>query len=101
MIFLTKLIFQFPLDGFLFSFPNLSLDDFQFPLVEGFSNHPVPPSSGGLHLYPQPFLLRRKGETAPSRRSEPLRSKVGGASEPSPLLFYATELRLFVRCKPP
>ncbi len=22
MIFLTKLIFQFPLDGFLFSFPN-------------------------------------------------------------------------------
>ena len=44
MIFLTKLIFQFPLDGFLFSFPNLSLDDFQFPLVEAFSNHPVPPS---------------------------------------------------------
>ena len=100
MIFLTKLIIQFPLDGFLFSFPNLSLDDFQFPLRIFFQ----PPRPSFIRRAPplSPALPpQEEGETAPSRRSEPLRSKVGGASEPSPLLFYATELRLFVRCKPP
>ena len=30
------------------------------------------------------LLLGKKRETAPPRRSEPLRSKVGGASKPSP-----------------
>ncbi len=110
MIFLTKLIFQFPLDGFLFSFPNLSLDDFQFPLrifqfsIEDFST-PLSPSceEGVLTPVPKPYAptIGARDVTAPTRRSEPLRSKVGGASEPSPLFFYATELRFFVRCKPP
>ena len=34
--------------------------------------------------HPDPLTLRGKGETAPSRRSEPLRSKVGGPSKVSP-----------------
>ena len=104
MIFLTKLIFQFPLDGFLFSFPNLSLDDFQFS-IEGFFSTPLSPSyeEGVLTPVPKPYAptIGARDVTAPTRRSEPLRSKVGGASEPSPLFFYATELRFFVRCKPP
>ena len=108
MIFiLVKLIFffQFPLDGFQFP-----LGDFHFPLrifpfsIEDFST-PLSPSyeEGVLTPVPKPYAptIGARDVTAPTRRSEPLRSKVGGASEPSPLFFYATELRLFVRCKPP
>ena len=43
-----------------------------FTLKEGSTSHPGPLSSGA------------REETAPPRRSEPLRSKVGGASKPSP-----------------
>ena len=43
-----------------------------FPLKEGSTSHLGLLSSG------------EKKETAPPRRSEPLRSKVGGASKPSP-----------------
>ncbi|MST78386.1 DEAD/DEAH box helicase [Prevotella copri] len=43
-----------------------------FTLKEGSTSHPDPLSSGA------------REETAPPRRSEPLRSKVGGASKPSP-----------------
>ena len=38
----------------------------------------------GSTSHPNPLTLRGEGETAPTRRSEPLRSKVDGASEPSP-----------------
>ena len=64
-----------------------------------FSNHPVPLSKEGISSkitpslftlkegstsHPGPLPLRGEGETAPSCRSEPLRSKDGGASKPSP-----------------
>ena len=38
----------------------------------------------GSTSHPDPLTLRGEGETAPSRRSEPLRSKVGGPSKVSP-----------------
>ena len=38
----------------------------------------------GSTSHPDPLALRGEGETAPTRRSEPLRSKVGGPSEVSP-----------------
>ena len=44
------------------------------------------PSQRGLHLSPLPSLLRSEGENRPTRCSEPLRYKVGGASKPSPWL---------------
>ena len=63
-----------------------------------FSNHPVPLSKEGSTAFPKPLSPQGTGDvTAPARRSD---IKVGGASKPSPLLFDATELRLFVRCKP-
>ena len=64
-----------------------------------FSNHPVPLSKEGISSkitpslftlkedstsHPGPLTLRGEGETAPTRRSEPLRSKDGGPSEVSP-----------------
>ena len=64
-----------------------------------FSNHPVPlskegdfskthPSSltlkGGSTSHPDPLSSGAREETAPPRRSEPLRSKVGGPSKVSP-----------------
>ena len=38
----------------------------------------------GSTSHPDPLTLRGEGETAPTRRFEPLRSKVGGPSEVSP-----------------
>ena len=63
-----------------------------------FSNHPVPLSKEvfskitpslftikeGSTSHPDPLSSGAREETAPPRRSEPLRSKVGGASKPSP-----------------
>ena len=50
-----------------------------------FSNHPVPLSKEGSTAFPKPLSPQGTGDvTAPSRCSEPLRSKVGGASKPSP-----------------
>ena len=63
-----------------------------------FSNHPVPLSKEGFSKitpslftikegstsHPDPLSSGAREETAPPRRSEPLRSKVGGASKPSP-----------------
>ena len=50
-----------------------------------FSNHPVPLSKEGSTSFPKPLSPQGTGDvTAPPRRSEPLRSKVGGASKPSP-----------------
>ena len=56
-----------------------------FTLKEGdFSNHPVPLSKEGSTFSPSPSSSGSGDVTAPSRCSEPLRSKVGGASKPSP-----------------
>ena len=52
----------------------------------------------GSTSHPDPLALRGEGETAPTRRSEPLRFKVVGGIKAPRLIFYATELRLFVRC---
>ena len=49
-----------------------------------FSNHPVPLSKEGSTFSPNPSSSGSGDVTAPSRCSEPLRSKVGGASKPSP-----------------
>ena len=50
-----------------------------------FSNHPVPLSKEGSTAFPKPLSPQGTGDvTAPPRRSEPLRSKVAGASKPSP-----------------
>ena len=48
------------------------------------SNHPVPLSKEGSTFSPSPSSSGSGDVTAPSRCSEPLRSKVGGASKPSP-----------------
>ena len=62
-------------------------------LYKDFSNHPVNsskthPSSltlkGGSTSHPDPLSSGAREETAPPRRSEPLRSKVGGPSKVSP-----------------
>ena len=49
-----------------------------------FSNHPVPLSKEGSTFSPSPSSSGSGDVTAPSRCSEPLRYKVGGASKPSP-----------------
>ena len=51
---------------------------------QNFSNHPVPPSKEGSTSTPSPSSSEGGDVTAPSRRSEPLRSKVGGPSKVSP-----------------
>ena len=48
-----------------------------------FSNHPVPPSKEGSTSTPSPSSSE-EGDVTALRCSEPLRSKVGGASKPSP-----------------
>ena len=50
-----------------------------------FSNHPVPLSKESSTAFPKPLSPQGTGDvTAPSRCSEPLRSKVGGPSKVSP-----------------
>ena len=49
-----------------------------------FSNHPVPLSKEGSTFSPSPSSSGSGDVAAPSRCSEPLRSKDGGASKPSP-----------------
>ena len=56
-----------------------------FTLKEGdFSNHPVPLSQEGSTFSPSPSSSGSGDVTAPSRCSEPLRSKDGGPSKVSP-----------------
>ena len=56
-----------------------------FTLKEGnLSNHPVPLSKEGSTSHPDPLSSGAREETAPPRRSEPLRSKDGGPSKVSP-----------------
>ena len=81
-----------------------------------FSNHPVPlskegifskthPSSltlkGGSTSFPKPLSPQGTGDvTAPPRRSEPLRSKVGGPSKVSPDCLSAGALKEASECLP-
>ena len=78
-----------------FKASNTSFSNHPIPLSkEGiFSNHPVnfskiTPSlftlKEGSTSHPDPLTLRGEGGNRPTRCSEPLRSKVGGASKPSP-----------------
>ena len=56
-----------------------------FTIKEGnLSNHPVPLSKEGSTSHPDPLSSGAREETAPPRRSEPLRSKDGGPSKVSP-----------------
>ena len=62
-----------------------------FTLKEGnFSNHPVPLSKEGSTSTPSPSSSEGGDVTAPPRRSEPLRSKVGGPSKVSPECLSAS-----------
>jgi len=56
------------------------------PIKEGIFSNPSVSLSKGSSTSNQAFLLRRKDVNRPTRCSEPLRSKVGGASKPSPWL---------------
>ena len=58
-------------------------NDLSNPSVN-FSNHPVPLSKEGSTFSPSPSSLGSGDVTAPSRCSEPLRSKDGGPSKVSP-----------------
>ena len=73
--------------------PQWSLHPLRFPrgtetlftLKKGdFSNHPVPLSKEGSTFSPSPSSSGSGDVTAPPRRSEPLRSMVGGPSKVSP-----------------
>ena len=57
-----------------------------FPIKEGIFSNPSVSLSKGSSTSNQAFLLRRKDVNRPTRCSEPLRYKVGGASKPSPWL---------------
>ena len=66
---------------------------FSLTIKEDFSNHPVNSSKitpslftlkEGSTSHPDPLSSGAREETAPPRRSEPLRSKVGGPSKVSP-----------------
>ena len=57
---------------------------FEKLLKEFFSNHPVPLSKEGSTFSPSPSSSGSGDVTAPSRCSEPLRSKDGGPSKVSP-----------------
>ena len=52
--------------------------------IKSFSNHPVPLSKEGSTSTPSPSSSEGGDVTAPTRRSEPLRSEVGGPSKVSP-----------------
>ena len=67
-----------------------------FPLKKDFFESLRLPFQRELHLSPRPSLLRREGGNRPTRCSEPLRYKVGGASKPSP--YCAGWDRLTLAC---
>ena len=68
-------------------FPRSRGTETLFTLKEGNFSKTHPSSltlKGGSTSHPDPLSSGAREETAPPRRSEPLRSKVGGASKPSP-----------------
>ena len=86
----------------------------KFLLNFSFSNHPVPLSKEGFSKitpslftikegstsHPDPLSSGAREETAPPRRSEPLRSKVGGPSKVSPDCLSASALKEASECLP-
>ena len=58
--------------------------DYYYVVNNDLSNHPVPLSKEGSTFSPSPSSSGNGDVTAPSRCSEPLRSKVGGPSKVSP-----------------
>ena len=90
----TETLFTIKEGDFSKTHPQWSLHPLRFPrsgtetlftLKEGdFSNHPVPLSKEGSTFSPSPSSSGSGDVTAPPRRSEPLRSKVGGPSKVSP-----------------
>ena len=62
-----------------------------------FSNHPVPLSKEGSTSTPSPSSSEG-GDVTALRCSEPLRSKVGGASKPSPECLSASALKEAAEC---
>ena len=75
----------------------------QFPLMD-FST-PLSPSyeEGVLTPVPKPYAptIGARDVTAPTRRSEPLRSKVVGGIKAPRLIFYAIKLRFLCGVTPP
>ena len=86
-----ELIERFKSSSFSKTQPSILHKDFSkitpslYTIKEGdFSNHPVPLSKEGSTFSPSPSSSGSGDVTAPPRRSEPLRSKVGGPSKVSP-----------------
>ena len=86
-----ELIERFKASSFSKTQPSILHKDFSkitpslYTIKEGdFSNHPVPLSKEGSTFSPSPSSSGSGDVTAPPRRSEPLRSKVGGPSKVSP-----------------
>ena len=72
-----------------------------FTIKEGnLSNHPVPLSKEGSTFSPSPSSSGSGDVTAPPRRSEPLRSKVGGPSKVSPCCLSASASKEASGCSP-
>ena len=75
------------LNKFLLNFSFSKITPSLFTIKEGNFSKTHPSSltlKGGSTSHPDPLSSGAREETAPPRRSEPLRSKVGGASKPSP-----------------
>ena len=86
-----ELIERFKYSSFSKIQPSILHKDFSkitpslYTIKEGdFSNHPVPLSKEGSTFSPSPSSSGSGDVTAPPRRSEPLRSMVGGPSKVSP-----------------
>ena len=73
-----------------------------FNIIRCFFSTPLSPplfEEGGLTPVSKPYAptIGARGVTAPARRSQPLRSKVRGASKPSPD-FLRNRIAIFMRC---
>ncbi|MBV3402194.1 DEAD/DEAH box helicase [Prevotella copri] len=78
-----ELIERFKYSSFSKTYPQWSLHPLRFPRSRGTETSLT--LKGGSTAFPKPLSPQGTGDvTAPPRRSEPLRSKVGGASKPSP-----------------
>ena len=95
-----ELIERFKASSFSKTQPSILHKDFSkitpslYTIKEGdFSNHPVPLSKEGSTFSPSPSSSGSGDVTAPPRRSEPLRSKVGGPSKVSPDCLSAGTLK--------
>ena len=68
-------------------------------VISFFESLRLPLAKGSSTSHPSPLSSEERDVTAPPRRSEPLRFKVGGASEPSPGCYAGWDrLAEFVAC---